>query len=276
MKRWIITGGARGLGHVIAEAALARGDAVCGTVRNAAAQTAFEALAPGRSHAVICDMSDDAAVRSAVSAAINALGGADVLVNNAGYGLVGAVEEASVEEIRSQFAVNVFGPFAAIQAVLPTLRAQGSGRIINISSVSGVATWAGTGVYCASKHALEGLTQTLADEIAPFGVKVVNLQPGGIRTDFAGASMTLARRRIAEYGSPARDAETILAGHAGHEPNDPARIASVVLMVADHENPPRELLLGADALHYATQKMADRQAAIGVWAPVTLSTACQA
>ena len=272
MTNWLITGVSGGLGKALAEAALARGDAVAGTVRKPADLAAFEALAPGRAHGLQVDVSDEAALRQAVDKAEAELGGLDVLVNNAGYGLIGAVEEASLAEIRAQFEVNVFGPIVAIQAVLPYFRARRAGHIINVTSVSGVAAWAGTGVYTGSKFALEGVTQTLAQEVAGLGIKVTNVEPGGMRTDYAGRSLTLAQNRITDYDGPAHDAQTILAGHAGHEGGDPARCAQAILKIAGAEDPPLQLLLGADAMHYATQKIAQFQAEIGRWAPLTLST----
>lgn len=273
MTNWLITGVGGGLGKALAQAALARGDQVAGTVRKAPDLTAFEGLAPGRARGFVLDMSDEAAVRDAVDRAEADLGGLDILVNNAGYGLVGAVEEASLSEIRAQFEVNVFGPIAAIQAVLPHFRRRRAGHIINITSVSGVATWAGTGIYCGSKFALEGVTQTLAQEVAELGIRLTNIEPGGMRTDYAGRSMIKTQRAIADYDGLARDAQRIMADHAGHEPGDPAKIAQAILKIAGADNPPLQLLLGADAMLYATGKLAQFQAEIGRWAPITLSTA---
>ena len=270
---WLITGVSSGLGRSIAAAALARGDKVAGTVRRQADLAAFEATAPGRAFGYLADMLDEDAVRAAVDRAEADLGGIDVLVGNAGYGLVGAVEESSLAEIRRQFEVNVFGPIAAIQAALRYFRARRRGHVITITSVSGVAAWAGTGIYCGSKHALEGVTQTLAQEVAEFGIKVTNVQPGGMRTDYAGRSMIVTRRQLPEYDGAARNAQRILGDHAGHEPGDPAKVAKAILAIAGTEDPPLQLLLGADAMLYATRAIADYQAEIGRWAPLTLSTA---
>ncbi|HXQ15201.1 MAG TPA: oxidoreductase [Caulobacteraceae bacterium] len=270
---WLITGVGSGLGRALAAAALARGDGVAGTVRRADQLAALEALAPGRAHGLKLDLTDAAAIGAVVEAAAGALGDIDVLVNNAGYGLVGAVEEASLAEIRAQFEVNVFAPLALIQAVLPAMRARRAGRIVNITSVSGVATWAGTGVYCASKWALEGAALTLADEVEGLGIKVINIEPGGMRTDYAGRSLRQTQGLIDDYdGGPGRQARAILADHAGHEPGDPAKVAAAILTVVDAANPPRQLLLGADAMLYATRHMARFQAEIGQWAELSLST----
>ena len=272
MVGWLITGVSGGLGRALAQAALARGDRVAGTVRKDADLTAFEALAPGRAHGFLADMTDEAAVRDAVEGAEVWLGGIDILVGNAGYGLVGAVEESSLAEIRAQFEVNVFGPIAAIQAALPHFRRRRAGHIITITSVSGVAAWAGTGVYCGSKHALEGVTQTLAQEVAEFGIKVTNAQPGGMRTDYAGRSLIVTQQQIADYDGAARNAQRILGDHAGHEPGDPAKVAAAILAIAGHDAPPLQLLLGADAIHYATGHLAAFQTEIGRWAKLSVST----
>jgi NAD(P)-dependent dehydrogenase (short-subunit alcohol dehydrogenase family) len=245
-------------------------------VRKAADLAAFEALAPGRAFGFLADMTDEDAVRAAVDGAEAALGGIDVLVGNAGYGLVGAVEESSLSEIRAQFEANVFGPIAAIQATLAHFRKRRAGHIITVTSVSGVATWAGTGVYCGSKHAIEGVTRTLAEEVAELGIKVTNIEPGGMRTDYAGRSLIVTQRKIADYDGAARNAERILGDHAGHEPGDPAKVAQAILAIAGTQDPPLQLLLGADAMLYATRQLAAFQAEIGRWAKLTMSTAYDA
>lgn len=272
MTNWLITGVGSGLGKALAAAALARGDAVAGTARKSADVAAFAAAAPGRAFGYRLDVTDQAAARQVVAEAEQALGQIDVLVNNAGYGLVGAVEEASLAEVRDQFEVNLIGPLALIQAVLPPMRARRSGRILNITSVSGVATWAGTGIYCASKFALEALGLTLAEEVAELGLKVTNIEPGGMRTDYAGRSLVRTATRIADYDGAGHMAAQILAEHAGREPGDPAKVAAAILAVADMDEPPRQLLLGADAMLYATRRLARFHAEIGQWASLTLST----
>jgi len=266
-KTWLITGVSGGLGREIALAAIARGDIVFGTVRKAAAADAFELLG---GKALLLDVTDEASVELGVAEAEKA-GAIDVLVNNAGYGLVGAVEEASLDEVRAQFEANVIGPLAMLKAVLPGMRARRAGRIINITSVSGLAVWAGTGVYCASKWALEGLTQTLAAEVAELGIKVTNVAPGGLRTNFAGGSKTIVASKIADYDGLARDAERIMSDHAGREPGDPAKAARAILAIADEDAPPLHLLLGEDALKYAGYAAAGLQADIDAWKDLTLS-----
>jgi len=264
----MITGVSGGLGREIARAALARGDVVVGTVRRPEAAAAFEAMG---GHAVVMDVTDAAAVHAAVARAEAVTGAIDILVNNAGYGLVGAVEEASLDEVRAQFETNVFGPLALLKAALPAMRARRAGRIVNITSVSGLAVWAGTGVYCASKWALEALTQTLAQEVAELGIKVVNVAPGGLRTDFASRSKAIVADKIADYDGLARDAERIMADHAGREPGDPAKAALAILAIADADNPPMHLLLGEDALTYAGYAAQGLAADIDAWRALSLS-----
>jgi NAD(P)-dependent dehydrogenase (short-subunit alcohol dehydrogenase family) len=272
-KTWLITGVSGGLGREIALAALARGDVVVGTVRKPEAATAFEALG---GHALILDVTNEADVQAGVVKAEAVTGAIDILVNNAGYGLIGAVEEASLDEVRAQFETNVLGPLSMLKAALPAMRSRRAGRIINITSVSGLAVWAGTGVYCASKWALEGLTQTLAAEVAELGIKVVNVAPGGMRTDFAAGSKTIVQCKIADYDGLARDAERIMADHAGNEPGDPAKAALAILHVADIAAPPMHLLLGEDALHYVGYAAAALQTDIETWKTTTLSIGFEA
>ncbi|WP_297506826.1 oxidoreductase [uncultured Caulobacter sp.] len=267
-RTWFITGVSGGLGREIARAALARGDIVVGATRRPDAAAAFEAMG---GHALIMDVTDTAAVNAAVARAEAVTGAIDVLVNNAGYGLVGAVEEASLDEVRAQFEVNVLGPLAVLKAALPAMRARRAGRIINITSVSGLAVWAGTGVYCASKWALEALTQTLAQEVAEFGIQVVNVAPGGLRTDFAQGSKAVVAQKLADYDGLARDAERIMAEHAGREPGDPAKAALAILAIADAEHPPMHLLLGEDALKYADHAAHGLAADIDAWRALSLS-----
>ena len=270
-RKWWITGVSSGLGKAIAAAALARGDMVAGTVRREADLEVFEALAPGRAIGFLLDVTDSAAVRKTAAVIEDRTGGIDILVNNAGYGLIGAIEEASADEIRAQFDVNVFGAIEVIQAILPFMRKRKSGHILNVTSVSGLAPWMGTGIYGATKYALECIGQTLAEEVRPLGIKVTNVAPGGLRTDFATRSLTVCKTEIADYVSTAHLARNILSGHGGNEGGDPAKASLAVLKAVDSEEPPLHLLLGADALHYVGRKLGSFHAEIADWAPVTLS-----
>jgi NAD(P)-dependent dehydrogenase (short-subunit alcohol dehydrogenase family) len=275
MKRashWFITGVSSGFGRALADAALQRGDQVTGTVRTAAAQAAF--LSGYRERAVVrlLDVTDDATVKSTVAATERETGAIDILVNNAGYGLVGGVEETSPSEMRTQFEVNVFGAVAVMQAVLPFMRQRRAGRIINISSVSGLVGWAALGIYSGSKFALEGIVETLAQEVAPLGIYVTLIEPGGFRTDFAGRSRAETASRIADYEPSVGANRRILTQHAGHEPGDPAKAALAILKVADAERPPLRLMLGTDALGYAHRKFEQHAAEIQAWDAVSRST----
>jgi NAD(P)-dependent dehydrogenase (short-subunit alcohol dehydrogenase family) len=272
LVNWLITGVSSGFGRALARAALDRGDRVCGTVRGDAARAAFEALAPGRAIGLLLDVTDAAAIAPAIAAAERATGGIDRLVNNAGYGIAGAIEETGLDQVRGLFEVNVFGAIAMIQAILPAMRARRAGHIINITSVSGLAPWSGTGIYGASKYALECVGQTLAQEVAPLGIHVMNVAPGGFRTDFAGRSLATAERRIADYDGGAHQAELTLTGNSGNEKGDPTRAAAAILRASDDPRPPLHLLLGADALHYVEDKMVGLAKDIAQWRDVSLST----
>lgn len=270
MVNWLITGIGGGLGYELAQAALARGDTVFGTSRSAQSCAAFAAKAPGRSFAAVLDPADPAGL---VALAQEAMGGVDRLVNNAGYGLIGAIEEVSLDEVRALFDVNLFGSIAMIQAVLPAMRAQGAGHIVNITSVSGLAPWAGTAIYGASKYALECIGQTLAQEVGPLGIRVTNVAPGGLRTNFAGGSLRLAARDIPDYEETAHFAKRSLAAGQGTEKGDPVRAAAAIIAALDEPEPPLHLLLGEDALHYAEGQTDTLRAEMERWKAYSLSIA---
>ena len=272
-RAWFITGVSSGLGRSLAKAVLASGDLVAGTVRKDSDRADFEALAPQRALGLIMDVTDEAAVQAAVAAAEAKMGRIDILVGNAGYGLIGAIEETSLAEMRAQFEVNVFGALAVIQAVLPGMRARHAGRILTVTSVSGLAAWGGTGIYCASKFALEGATQALAQEVEEFGIKVTNIAPGGMRTDYAGRSLVLTEKTMPAYDGAARFARRTLTEHAGQESGDPDKAAAAVLHIAGVDNPPMHLLLGGDAVHYATRSAGQLQTDLGEWIGLTTSIA---
>lgn len=273
MTTWLITGIGSGFGRMLAQTALGRGDTVVGTTRHAGGRAAFEALAPGRAHALALDLRDEAAVHAAVAEAESLTGGIDRLVNNAGYGLIGAIEEVSLAEARALFDINVFAPVAMIQAALPFMRARGAGHIVNITSVSGFAPWGGTGLYGASKYAFECIGQTLAQEVAPFGIRVTNVAPGGFRTGFAGQALNVSRREIADYADGAHAARRSLQSNTGKEKGDPTLAAAAILTALDAPEPPLHLLLGADALHYARDQFAFVESQIATWEKLSLSTA---
>lgn len=272
MTNWMITGIGRGLGRELARAALARGDVVVGTTRQAD-DDAFSSLAPGRAHLLSVDLHDGPAVRDAVAKAEEITGGIDLLVNNAGYGLIGAIEEISIEEAKALFEINVFAVLRMIHAVLPAMRARRAGHIVNITSVSGHAPWAGTAIYGASKYALECIGQTLAQEVAPMNIRVTNVAPGGLRTGFAAAGLRIAAMDIADYDKSAHFARRSLTENAGREKGDPARAAAAILQALDAPEPPLHLFLGEDALHYATDQHAFVASQIKEWEALSLSIA---
>lgn len=271
MRRWLITGTSSGLGRAVAEAALAVGDEVAGTARDAAACAAFEALVPGRSIGLRMEARDAMSVSEAVAEAERRLGGIDILVANAGRGLVGALEETSLAEIRDLFEINVFGAIALMQAVLPGMRSRGAGHIVNVTSVSGLAPWVGTSVYGATKYAMECVGATLAAEVAEFGIRVTNVAPGGLRTNFSGRSLAVADAQIAAYDGAARDAERSFTANRGDEPGDPQRAAATILELIGMTEPPLHLLLGEDALHYAEHNMLVLQQDMMRWRELSLS-----
>lgn len=248
-RRWLITGASGGLGRALAEGALGRGDAVVGTMRSGAAE--FERLAPGRSHAVQLDVSRLDDIPAVVEAAAARLGGIDVLVNNAGYCLAGAVEEIDDAEASAIFAVNLFAPLAMIRAALPHLRAADPGRIINISSLAAVESYPGLGLYCASKAGLSALSDTLAMEVQPSGVHVTAVEAGGMRTGFAGRSLRKAAGRLSIYEPMRSKVEVAFRASDGRQANDPAAVADAILELSDLPLPPARLVLGQAALERA-------------------------
>ena len=265
--RWLITGASTGLGRSLAEEALARGGSVAGTVRTEAAAEAFAALAPGRAHPVLLDVTDAAGVADAVPRAADLLGGLDVVVNNAGYGVAGAFEECTDEQVRQQFEVNVFGALAVTRAALPILRNQGSGVIVQISSQAGRFAGPGLSVYAASKWALEGLSEGLARELAGTGVRVLIVEPGPFRTDWAGRSMEFATP-MEEYAATVDPMRLRLVALNGRQPGDPARAARIVCDVLGREDPPLRLPLGRLAVETVTRAAREALAGADEWGDV--------
>jgi NAD(P)-dependent dehydrogenase (short-subunit alcohol dehydrogenase family) len=270
MRTWFITGVSRGLGLAIAHAALIEGDTVIGTVRDKAPDLGQR---PGKFHAVMLDVADGDAVDEAVHQAFARGGKIDVIVNNAGYGLLGAFEKATDAEARRLFEVDVFAPFRVIRAALPYLRAQRSSHIINITSIAGRAPGAGSALYAAAKHALEGLSASLAQEVRPFGLKVTAVAPGAFRTDFL--SSHSIRKSDAEDAAYAQSVGRMMSGFdamAGKQIGDPDRAAQAILKLARDEQPPIHLLLGTDALRRAREKVDAVIGEMDRWEDVTRGT----
>jgi NAD(P)-dependent dehydrogenase (short-subunit alcohol dehydrogenase family) len=270
-KTFLITGVSSGFGRALAEAALSDGHTVAGTVRNDADKQKFEALGRG-AHALVLDVTDTKAIAPAVADVENGIGAIDVLVNNAGYGHEGILEESSIDDLRRQFEVNVFGAVAMIQAVLPSMRRRRAGNILNITSMGGIITLPGLSYYHGSKFALEGISESLGKEVKDLGIKVTAVEPGGSRTDWAGRSMVRAGRSIRDYDSiiePIRKRRMEL---SGWQIGDPKKAARAMLKVALSVDPPAHLLLGSDAVRLVEEKMKSLQADFEAWKSVSLST----
>ncbi len=267
---WFITGVSSGLGKSIARAALAAGDKVVGTTRTGKAE-----WADGKAALTLLPMelTDARSVTSAVTEAQALHGRIDVLVNNAGYGLLGAIEEASPEEADHVFAVNYLGPQRIVQAALPYLRAQRGGRIVNISSIAGVAPMAGSGLYAAAKFALRGMSEALAQELKPLGIHVTLVEPGAFRTDFLSPqSIRRSGKRLADYEATAGRNLDHLATIAGKQIGDPDRGAQAILAAVNASHPPLHLLLGSDAVRRTREHLAAFTAELDAWEHVSAGT----
>jgi len=271
-KTLLITGVSSGFGRALAEEALAAGHRVVGTVRAEPARIAFESLSPGAAIGRILDVTDVDAIDGVVADIEASAGAIDVLVNNAGYGHEGVMEESPLSEMRRQFDVNVFGAVAMIKAVLPFMRQRRRGHILNITSMGGHITMPGIAYYCGSKFALEGISEALGKEVQPLGIAVTAVAPGSFRTDWAGRSMTRTPRAIADYDAifdPIRKARE---EKSGHQLGDPRKAARAMLAAINADHPPAHLLLGSDALGLVRGKLAALQEELTAWETVTKST----
>ena len=259
---WFITGCSTGFGRSLAEAVLARGWRAVVTARDAARVADLVAGSGERGLALSLDVTDAAQVAAAVDAARQRFGRIDVLVNNAGYGYQSTVEEGDDAEIRAQFEANVFGLFALTRAVLPAMRAQRSGHVINITSVAGLVGFPGSGYYAASKHAVEGFTDALAAEGAPIGICATCVEPGPFRTDWAGRSLKQTPVRIDAYADTAGARLDQTKGYSGTQPGDPARAAAAMIALAEEATPPRHMVLGKFGMDAVTGRLEERLAEI--------------
>ena len=249
MSIWFITGASRGFGAELTRAALDRGHTVVATARDAQHIRERFPHAGNELLPVTLDVTDEAQIDLAVAAAVDAFGTIDVLVNNAGRGLLGAVEEATETEVRSIYEVNVFAPLAIIRAVLPVMRRNAKGTVINISSVGGFASAVGFGVYCSTKFALEGYTEALRDELAPLGITAGIVEPGYFRTDFLDGTSLGVSSGIADYETgPVADVRSIAARANHHQPGDPVKGAAAIVDAVDSGSFPARLFLGSDTL----------------------------
>lgn len=272
LKTFLITGVSSGLGRAFARAALDAGHRVIGTVRRDGDAREFAALAADRAYPVLLDVTDFEAITAAVNEAEQRAGPVDVLVNNAGYGHEGVLEESSMEDIQRQFAANVFGPVAMIKAVLPGMRERRRGHIVNVTSMGGFITMPGISFYCGSKFALEGISESLGKEVADLGIHVTALAPGQFRTDWAGRSMDRTPRSIADYDAVMGPIRTARKAKSGNQPGDPDKAAQALLALVEAPNPPTRLFLGEDALTLVEQKLRKMKAEITTWDALSRST----
>ena len=269
---WFITGATRGLGALIAEAALADGNAVVATGRNIAAITErfghSAALLP-----VALDVTDEAQAKAAVQAAVERFGRIDVLVNNAGFGLLGAIEESSDADVRRMYDTNVFGLLNITRAVLPVMRAQRAGHVINMSSIGGYRAAAGFGAYSSTKFAVEGLTEALRAELKPLGIHATVVEPGYFRTDFLDAtSLVAAGNVIADYDETSGEVRR-RATHMNHnQPGNPEKLAAAMVELVDAQTPPLRLPLGTDTLKAIAEKNAYVAQETETWQALSAST----
>lgn len=269
-KNFLITGVSSGLGRAFAAAALADGHRVIGTVRRPADAQAF--AASDRAFPLLLDVTDYAAIPEAVRAAEHEAGPVDVLVNNAGYGHEGILEESSIGDLERQFAANVFGPVAMMKAVLPGMRERRRGHIVNVTSMGGFITMPGIAFYCGSKFALEGISESLGKEVAPFGIHVTALAPGQFRTDWAGRSMDRTARSIGDYDVVMDPLRAARQAKNGNQPGDPDRAAQALLRLVETEHPPTRLFLGEDALGLVAQKLDHMKTEMAAWDALSRST----
>ncbi len=269
---WFITGCSTGFGHDLAKLVLDRGWRCVVTARDKDKVADLVADAGERALALALDVTNQAEVEAAVAAATKAFGRIDVLVNNAGYGYQSSVEEGEDAEVRAQFEANVFGLFAVTRAVLPTMRAQGSGHVINITSVAGLVGFPGSGYYAASKHAVEGFSDALYAEGKPLGIRVTCVEPGPFRTDWAGRSLKQTPNRIAAYADTAGARLASTSGYSGTQAGDPVRAGEAMIALTQMDAPPRQMVLGKWGFDAVTAKLRERLAEIESQREASLAT----
>ena len=271
-KVWFITGSNSGFGRSLTEAVLAKGDKVVATTRHPEEIEDLVKQYTDTVKVVRLDITDKEEIGKAIDTALQTFGQIDVLVNNAGFGTLGAVEEISDDKVRYQFEVNCFGTLNLTKAMLPHFRQRKSGHILNVSSVGGFTSFPGTGIYCATKFALEGYSEALAKEIAPLGIKLTLIEPGAFRTEFAGDSLATPDEQIDDYEETAHKFVNMQSEMSGEQPGDPDKAAQAMIKVVESDNPPMRLVLGEDALEATRQKIETFQKELNEWEDVTLST----
>jgi len=269
---WFITGTSQGFGRELVRAALERGDLVVATSRNPHAVAGGFPKAAGKLLAVAMDLRDVAQITNVVKEAVARFGRIDILVNNAGYGITGAVEEASENEISAVYETNVFGLLRVTRAVLPQMRKQRSGHIVNLSSIGGLTGLPGWGIYNSTKFAVEGLSEALAAELAPLGIGVTIVEPGPFRTDFLGGSLVKTANTLPDYAATAGKTRTSADERNGKQQGDPAAAADAIVQAVTSPNPPLHLLLGKFAYERFHQKLSELRNEMDAWREVGLGT----
>jgi NAD(P)-dependent dehydrogenase (short-subunit alcohol dehydrogenase family) len=272
-KTWLITGCSSGLGKILAQAALARGDNVVATARDVGALGSLAEQYPNTVRAFTLDVTKAGAAAGAVKLAEDAFGGLHILINNAGHGFVGAIEEAVPGEYRPMYETNVFGLIETTRAALPALRRSGAGgRIVNMSSGAGIVGLAGSGYYCGTKFAVEGLSEALAREVGPLGIAVIIVEPGPFRTEFLGRSIHAAKNELSVYADTAGKARVYRDNENGKQPGDPDKAVAVILKAIDAAEPPLHLPLGPRAYQLARDKLAAFQKDMDAWEALAKAT----
>jgi NAD(P)-dependent dehydrogenase (short-subunit alcohol dehydrogenase family) len=270
-RTWLVTGATSGFGRTIVDAALAHGDAVVATSRRT---DGLDDIADHERVLVTqLDVTDAAQREAAVAAALERYGRIDVLVNNAGRTQVGAIEETTDDEMRALFELHFFAPFAMTRLLLPAMRAQGGGAIVQMSSVGGQTTAPGFGAYCATKFALEGLTETLRDEVAGFGIHTIIVEPGAFRTGLFRPGAAYESAEMPEYDETVGPTRAYVRGNNGRQPGDPVKAAQAIIAAVDAGEPPLRLVLGEDAIGNIRSRLQSLNDELDAWEPVGAATA---
>jgi NAD(P)-dependent dehydrogenase (short-subunit alcohol dehydrogenase family) len=271
-KVWLITGCSTGFGRALAEAVLKQGDSLLATAREPEQLRTLVENYPERAKAVRLDVTLSQDIQAAVDAAIATFGRIDVLVNNAGHGLIAALEEVSDVDIHQFFETNFFGAVRLMRAVLPLMRQQGIGHIVNMSSTAGLVGFGGSSLYCGAKFALEGTSEALAKEVESFGIKVTLIEPGAFRTDFNGRSLATAKQSIDAYAPVSGASLQRFKEMDGQQPGNPAKAAQAIIQAVESPHPPMRLALGTDAMNLIQEKLEWIKTDLDAWQQVAVST----
>jgi len=266
---WFITGTSTGFGRLLTEEVLKRGEWVIATARDVSQLSRLTQQYPDRMQTLTLDVTNPQEIISVAQSGIAAFGQVDVLVNNAGYGVNGAIEEVAEDEFEPMFQTNIYGLIRVTRAFLPHLRQRRSGHIFNLSSIGGLIGSAGWGFYNTTKFAVEGFSEALAEEMKPLGVRVTVVEPGPFRTDFLGRSGKLARQELVDYAATAGKAREYLKTQSGKQPGDPKKVVEAIITAANSPKPPLHLILGRIALTHYRHKLSDWQQEIAAWENLT-------